>query len=57
MRALRKEQASIFNFTQDIRVEARIVERAFGLGCRPSRGGRCLLGEISFSNLLTCLKA
>ena len=32
MRALRKDQAAVFNLTQDIRGEARIVERAFGLG-------------------------
>ena len=32
MRALRKGQAAIFNLTQDIRGEARIVERAFGIG-------------------------
>jgi transposase-like protein len=32
MRALRKGQAAAFNLTQDIRGEARIVERAFGLG-------------------------
>ena len=32
MRALRKGQAAIFNLTQDIRSEVRIVERAFGLG-------------------------
>ena len=32
MRALRKGQATIFNLTQDIRGEARIVERAFGIG-------------------------
>ena len=32
MRALRKGQAAIFNLTRDIRGEARIVERAFGLG-------------------------
>ena len=31
MRALRKGQAAIFNLTGDIRGEARIVERAFGL--------------------------
>jgi hypothetical protein len=30
--ALRKGQASAFNVTRDIRGEARIVERAFGLG-------------------------
>ena len=32
MRALRKGQASAFNITRAIRGEARIVERAFGLG-------------------------
>ena len=32
MRALRKGQAHAFNITRDIRGEARIVERAFGLG-------------------------
>jgi hypothetical protein len=32
MRALRKGQASVFNLTRDIRGEARLVERAFGLG-------------------------
>ena len=32
MRALRKGQAGIFNITRDICGEARIVERAFGLG-------------------------
>jgi hypothetical protein len=32
MRALRKGQASTFNLTRDIRGEARIVERAFGIG-------------------------
>ncbi len=32
MRALRKGQAAIFNLTQDIRGEARIVERAFSIG-------------------------
>jgi hypothetical protein len=32
MRALRKGQASAFNITNDICGEARIVERAFGLG-------------------------
>ena len=31
MRALRKGQAAIFNLTQDMRGEARIVERAFGI--------------------------
>ena len=32
MRALRKGQAAAFNITRDIRGEARIVERAFGIG-------------------------
>ena len=32
VRALRKGQASAFHITRDIRGEARIVERAFGLG-------------------------
>jgi len=35
MRALRKGQAGAFNMTRDIRGEARIVERAFGLGASP----------------------
>ena len=32
MRALRKGQAAIFNLTKDIQGEARIIERAFGIG-------------------------
>lgn len=32
MRALKQGQATIFNLTSDIRGEARIVERAFGIG-------------------------
>lgn len=32
MRALRKGQAGIFNFSNDVLGEARIVERAFGIG-------------------------
>jgi hypothetical protein len=32
MRAPRKGQAAIFNLTRDLRGEARIVERAFGIG-------------------------
>ena len=32
MRALRKGQAALFNLTRDIHGEARIVERAFGIG-------------------------
>jgi IS6 family transposase len=35
MRALRKGQAGAFNITRDIRGEARLVERAFGLGACP----------------------
>jgi len=32
MRALRQGQAAIFNIMRDIHGEARLVERAFGLG-------------------------
>ena len=32
MRALRKGQAASFNLTRDILGEARLIERAFGLG-------------------------
>jgi len=32
MRALRKGQATVFNLTGDIRGEARIIERALGIG-------------------------
>jgi IS6 family transposase len=32
MCALRKNQAAIFHITHDIRGDARLVERAFGLG-------------------------
>jgi len=32
MRALRQGQASAFNITRDLRGEARLVERTFGLG-------------------------
>ena len=35
MRALRKGQAGAFNITRDICGQARIVERAFGLGACP----------------------
>ena len=45
MRALRKGQAAIFNLTQDIRGEARIVERAFGLGPSALTETIALLGE------------
>ncbi len=45
MRALRKGQASMFNFTQDIRGEARMVERAFGIGAGPLAEAIALIGE------------
>ncbi len=32
MRAMRKGQAAAFNLTRDMRGEARLVERAFGVG-------------------------
>lgn len=32
MRALRKGQASIFNMTRNMKGEALLVERAFGIG-------------------------
>ena len=32
MRTLRKGQASAFNLTRDVRGEARLVKRAFGVG-------------------------
>ncbi len=32
MRALRKGQAAAFNLTRDMRGEARLIERAFGIG-------------------------
>jgi len=45
MRALRKGQVEAFNITRDICGEARIVERAFGLGdCALSEAVR-FLGE------------
>ena len=45
MRALRKGQAAIFNLTQDIRGEARIVERAFGLGASMLAEAVAVIGE------------
>ena len=45
MHALRKGQAGIFNFTQDIRGEARIVERAFGIGANALAEAVAILGE------------
>jgi transposase-like protein len=52
MRALRKGQAAVFNLTQDIRGEARIVERAFGLGAGALAEAVAVMGEKSTSNLL-----
>jgi IS6 family transposase len=45
MRALRKAQAAIFNLTQDIRGEARIVERAFGIGVSTLAEAISVFGE------------
>ena len=45
MRALRKGQAAIFNLTQDIRGEARIVERAFGIGASALAETIAIIGE------------
>lgn len=45
MRALRKGRAAIFNLTQDIRDEARIVERAFGIGASTLAEAVAVIGE------------
>jgi len=45
MRALRKGQAAIFNLTQDIRGEARIVERAFGFVASALAEAVAMIGE------------
>ncbi len=45
MRAFRKGQAAIFNLTQDICGEARIVERAFGLGASALAETVAAIGE------------
>ena len=45
MRALRKGQAAIFNLTQDIRGEARIVESAFGIGPSALAETVAIIGE------------
>lgn len=45
MRALRKGQAAIFNLTQDIRGEARIVDRAFGIGVSALAEAISVFGE------------
>lgn len=45
MRALRKEQAAIFNLTRNICGKARIVERTFGLGPSVRSETIALLGK------------
>jgi IS6 family transposase len=45
MRALRKGQAAVFNLTRDICGEARIVERAFGIGASALTEAVALLNE------------
>ena len=45
MRALRKSQAVVFHFTQDIRDETRMVGRAFGLGTGALADAVAILGE------------
>ena len=45
MRALRKGQAEIFNLTQDICGQARIVERAFGIGASALAEAVAVIGE------------
>ena len=45
MRALRKGQARGFNITRDIRGEARLVERAFGLGACALREAMQLMDD------------
>ena len=45
MRALRKGQASAFNLTRDMRGEARVVERAFGIGPCSVAEARAILSE------------
>ena len=46
MRALRKEQAAAFNLTRDIGGEARIVERAFGIGASALAESIAALNEV-----------
>ena len=45
MRALRKGQAGLFNLTQDMHGEARIVERAFGIGLSALAEAIAVFGE------------
>jgi hypothetical protein len=55
MRALRKGQAAIFNLTGDVRGEARIVERAFGIGPSALTEATALLAQHLKQS--DCLKA
>ncbi len=58
MRALRKGQAAIFNLTQDIRGEARLVERALGIGASALAEAIEVFGEsLTFSLLDVCGRA
>jgi transposase-like protein len=45
MHALRKGQAALFNLTQDIRGEARIVDRDFGIGPSALAEAVAVIGE------------
>jgi len=45
MRALSKGQAAVFNLTGDILGEARIVERAFGIGPSALAEAVAVIGE------------
>jgi transposase, IS6 family len=45
MRALRKSQAAIFHITREIRGEACLVERAFGLGASALAGAVQFVSE------------
>ena len=45
MRALHKGQAAAFNLTRDIRGEARLVERAFGIGAGALAEAVALIGK------------
>jgi IS6 family transposase len=45
MRALRQGQAEIYNLTHDIRGDARIVERAFGIGTIALTEAVALVGD------------
>jgi transposase, IS6 family len=52
MRGLRKGQARAFNITRDICGEARIVERAFGLGdCALSEAARFLTERLELETV------